>query len=134
MQQRVEIEKKKKYDFFISFNRNAFKPEFATHGEVFVFNLSNTKSKPLADRIQRTLVDIGFPNHGIKETNFYVLKNTKASALQLKISFIDNSADNKLFDAKFDAIVDEITKAITHGINKVETSPTCAAKIEKIRD
>lgn len=133
LQQRVEIEKKKKYDFFISFHRNAYKPEIATGAEVFVFNLSNpqSKSKPLADRIQRALVDIGFKNRGVKEADFYVLKNTKAPALLLEIGFIDNSADNKLFDAKFDAIVEGIIKAIIPGVNKVEACPACGAKIGK---
>ncbi|MER2058059.1 MAG: N-acetylmuramoyl-L-alanine amidase [Niallia sp.] len=73
----------------------------ATGAEIFIFNLSNPKSKPLADRIQRALVDIGFKNRGVKEDNFYVLKNTKTPALLLEIGFIDNSTDNKLFEAKF---------------------------------
>lgn len=124
LQQRVEMEKKRKYDFFISFHRNAFKPEVATGAKVFVFNLSNpqSKSKSLAEGIQHTLVNIGFRNRGVKEAGFYVLKNTRAPALLLEISFIDNNSNNKLFDAKFDAIVDGITKAITAGINKGEKS------------
>ena len=34
---RVKIELKKKYDYFISFHRNAFKPEHATGAEVYVY-------------------------------------------------------------------------------------------------
>ena len=45
LQQRVDMEQKKKYDYFISFHRNAFKPEGATGAEVFVFNLTNPSSK-----------------------------------------------------------------------------------------
>lgn len=130
LQQRVEMEQKKKYDFFISFHRNAFKPEVGTGAEVFVFNLTNpqSKSKPLADKIQSALVNVGFRNRGVKEANFYVLKNTKAPALLLEIGFIDNSADNQLFDEKFDAIVDGITNAIA-GVNQIDKCPACGQKI-----
>lgn len=131
LQQRIEIERKKKYDLFISFHRNAFKPETANGAEVFVFNFANSasKSKPLADKIQRALVNVGFKDRGVKEANFYVLKNTRAPALLLEVGFIDNSIDNKLFDEKFDSIVDVITQAIMTNKNKVNTCPTCGQKI-----
>lgn len=131
LQQRVEIEKRKKYDFFISFHRNAFKPEVGTGAEVFVFSLSNpaSKSKPLADKIQRALVNVGFRNRGVKESSFYVLKNTRAPALLLEVGFIDNSTDNQLFDTQFDAIVDAIANAILPTVNKATTCPSCGQKM-----
>ena len=131
LQQRVEIEKRKKYDFFISFHRNAFKPEVGTGAEVFVFSLSNpaSKSKPLADKIQRALVNVGFRDRGVKESSFYVLKNTRAPALLLEVGFIDNSTDNQLFDTQFDAIVDAIANAILPTVNKATTCPSCGQKM-----
>lgn len=131
LQQRVEMEKRKNYDFFISFHRNAFKPELATGAEVFVFNLSNpqSKSKPLADKIQNALVSVGFRNRGVKEAQFYVLKNTRSPALLLEVGFIDNSADNQLFDTKFNAIVDGIVNAILPAVSKVNMCPACGQKI-----
>lgn len=121
---------KKKYDFFISFLRNAFKPETATGAEVFVFSLTNSQSKPLADHnIQRALVNVGFKVRGVKEANFYVLKNTRAPALLLEVGFIDNSTDNQLFDAQFEAIVDGIVNAIIPTAKKVDTCPSCGQNI-----
>lgn len=129
LQQRIEMERKKKYDFFISFHRNAFKPEVGTGAEVFVFNLTNAQAKPLAEKIQKALVNVGFRDRGVKEANFYVLKNTKAPALLLEVGFIDNSTDNQLFDTQFDAIVDAIANAILPTTKKDTTCPTCGQKI-----
>lgn len=129
LDQRVKIELKKNYDYFISFHRNAFKPEVATGAEVFVYHSYNAKSKPLATKIQQALVTIGFRDRGVKTADFYVLKHTKAPALLLEIGFIDSSIDNRLFDAKFDEIADGITDAILEaaGITK-KTCPTCGQK------
>ena len=49
--------------------------------------------------------------------------------LQAKVGFIDNSADNNLFETKFDVIVDGITKAIITSVNKIDQCPTCGQKI-----
>ena len=131
LDQRVKIELKKNYDYFISYHRNAFKPEVATGAEVFVYHSYNAKSKPLATRIQQALVTVGFRNRGVKTADFYVLKHTKAPALLLEIGFIDSSIDNQLFDTKFDAIADGIANAILNITNmkKVSYCPTCGQSI-----
>lgn len=131
LEQRVQMELKKTYDFFISFHRNAFKPEVATGAEVYVYRSYNTKSKPLATKIQQALVSVGYRNRGVKEADYYVLKHTKAPALLLEIGFIDNSADNKLFDSKFEAIVDGVSNAILEvvGLKKISKCSTCGQMI-----
>ena len=134
LDERVKIELKKKYDYFISFHRNAFKPEQATGAEVFVYHAYNAKSKALAREIQQALVNIGFRDRGVKEAEFYVLKHTKAPALLLEVGFIDNSNDNQLFDLKFEEIVDGIAQAILevagHADDKnTHTCPACGQKI-----
>lgn len=132
---RVKSELKKKYDYFISFHRNAFKPEQATGAEVYVYRAYNTKSKALARKIQKSLVDIGFRDRGVKEADFYVLKHTKAPALLLEVGFIDNSIDNELFDVKFEAIAKGIADAILDvagsgsTVKKGNTCPSCGQRI-----
>ena len=128
---RVKMELKKKYDYFISFHRNAFKPEHATGAEVYVYRAYNTKSKALAKRIQQALVSIGYLDRGVKEADFYVLKHTKAPALLLEIGFIDNSIDNQLFDQKFEWIAEGIAKAILDGVGvkKASTCPSCGQRV-----
>ncbi|MFJ7953071.1 N-acetylmuramoyl-L-alanine amidase [Lysinibacillus sp. NPDC096418] len=131
LDQRVKMEWKKTYDFFISFHRNAFKPEIGTGAEVYVYKTANVKSKSLAAKIQNALVRVGFRDRGVKEAEYYVLKHTKAPALLLEVGFIDNSADNKLYDAKFEAIVDGIANAVLDvvGVKKNNSCPTCGQKV-----
>lgn len=116
LEQRVKMERATSYDYFISIHRNAFKPEHATGVEVFVYNLATSKAKPLAEKIQNALVTVGFRDRGVKQADYYLLKQTQAPALLVEIGFIDNSHDNALFDAKFDEIVQAICQAILNSI------------------
>ncbi len=126
LKERSDMENKKKYDYFISFHRNAFKPETAQGIETFTYTSQTAKAKGLADKIQEELVNIGFTDRGVKKANFHVLRETKAPAVLMEIGFIDNTQDNKLFDSKFDEIVGGISKAILLQLGvgyKEETQP-----------
>lgn len=112
LQERVNIEKRKNYDYFISFHRNAFKPEAAKGVETYTYLNPQAKTKALAEKIQTALVGIGFTNRGVKEANFYVLRETKAPAVLVEVGFIDNTEDNRLFDSKREEIIKAISKAI----------------------
>lgn len=112
LSERSNFEKKKNYDYFISFHRNAFKPEKANGVETFTYINQTVKAKSLATRIQKNLVDVGFVDRGVKKANFHVLRETKSPAVLIEVGFIDNTKDNELFDAKFVEIVKAITKAI----------------------
>lgn len=112
LQQRSNYENKSNYDYFISFHRNAFKPEAATGTETYTYLNQNSRSKAMADKIQTAVVNIGFVNRGVKKANFHVLRETKAPAVLIELGFIDNSKDNSLFDAKKKEIIKAISKAI----------------------
>ena len=112
LRERSNFEKSGRYDYFISFHRNAFKPERAQGVETFTYLNQGAKAKELADRIQKGLVDIGLVDRGVKTANFHVLRETKAPAVLVEIGFIDNSKDNKLFDEKRDEIIKAISKSI----------------------
>jgi len=109
---RCDFENIGSYDYFISFHRNAFKPETAAGVETYTYLSPGTKSKGLAQKIQSALVKVGFANRGVKEANFQVLRETKAPAVLIEIGFVDNSLDNALFDSKRADIVKGIAKAI----------------------
>jgi len=121
---RSAFENRNTYDYFISFHRNAFQLEKAKGAETFTYIKGGTKSKGLAQRIQTSLVALGFVDRGVKEANFHVLRETKAPAVLVEIGFIDNTGDNKLFDAKRDEIIKALAKAILAqvGIDYVEPS------------
>ena len=110
------------YDYFISFHRNAFKPETGTGTETYVYINAAEKTKALADKIQKALVSVGFVNRGVKVGNFHVLRETTAPAVLIEIGFIDNTQDNALFDRKREEIIKGISKAIlSHlGIKSIE--------------
>lgn len=112
LKERSDFEKKKEYDYFISFHRNAFKAEKASGVETFTYINQTAKAKSLADKIQKNLVDIGFIDRTVKRANFHVLRETKSPAVLIEVGFIDNTKDNEFFDSKFDKIVEAITKAI----------------------
>lgn len=109
---RSSLERRKKYDYFISFHRNAFKPEAAEGVETFTFTRQTAKAKSLATRIQKNLVAVGFKDRGVKKANFHVLRETRSPAVLIEVGFIDNTKDNGIFDSKFSEMVEAITRAI----------------------
>lgn len=111
---RSNFENRNTYDYFISFHRNAYEPEKARSVETYTYLNSGEKSKSLAQRIQTSLVALGFVDRGVKEANYHVLRETKASAVLVEIGFIDNTGDNNLFDAKRNEIIKALEKAILH--------------------
>ena len=125
LKERSNLENKGSYDYFISFHRNAFKPEQAKGVETYTYLNAGVKAKGLAAKIQAALVGIGFTNRGVKEANFHVLRETKAPAVLVEIGFIDNTGDNQLFDTKREEIIKAISKAILSqlGIKYVEAQP-----------
>jgi N-acetylmuramoyl-L-alanine amidase len=109
---RCDFENMGSFDYFISFHRNAFKPETAAGVETYTYLNPGAKSKGLAEKIQSSLVGVGFVNRGVKTANYQVLRETRAPAVLIEIGFIDNSQDNALFDGKRDEIVKAVAGAI----------------------
>jgi len=124
LEARSSFENRNTYDYFISFHRNAFQPEKAKGVETYTYLNGGAKSKGLAEKIQTSLVALGFTNRGVKEANFHVLRETKAPAVLIEIGFIDYSGDNALFDSKRNEIVKAIAKSILAqiGVSYIEPS------------
>lgn len=119
---RSSFENRNSYDYFISFHRNAFKPEQARGAETYTYLSASTRAKALAQKIQAGLVSVGFVNRGVKTANYHVLRETRCPAVLIEIGFIDNSLDNNIFDCKRNEIIREIVKVILEqlGINYKE--------------
>ncbi|MCD3193916.1 N-acetylmuramoyl-L-alanine amidase [Clostridium botulinum C] len=109
---RSNFESRNSYDYFISFHRNAFKPEQARGVETYTYLSASTKAKALSEKIQAGLVSVGFVNRGVKNANYHVLRETRCPAVLIEIGFIDNSRDNNIFDSKRNEIIRKIVKAI----------------------
>ena len=102
-------------DFFVSIHRNAFPtPNTASGVETLVYNDEGIKAE-VAENINAELAEIGFNNLGVKERpNLVVLKRTNMPAVLVEAGFLDNEADNALFDANFDAVAQAIADGITN--------------------
>ncbi|EHN13451.1 N-acetylmuramoyl-L-alanine amidase [Clostridium sporogenes] len=112
LRERSNFENRNNYNYFISFHRNAYKPQKANGAEAYTYLSASTKAKALAEKIQAGLVEIGFTNRGVKTANYHVLRETRCPAVLIEIGFIDNSVDNNIFDSKRNEIIREIAKAI----------------------
>lgn len=78
-----------------------------TGTEVFVYN-TNSKAKPYAENVCKSIEKLGFKNRGVKySTRLYVLRKTTAPAMLIECCFVDDKDDVALYDYKSmaDAIV-----------------------------
>lgn len=112
LKERSNFENRNAYDYFISFHRNAFKSEKAKGVETYTYLNTGAKSKKLAEKIQHSLVALGFVDRGVKVADFHVLRETKAPAVLIEIGFIDNTGDNSLFSKKRNEIIKMLAKVI----------------------
>lgn len=100
-------------DLFVSFHRNAMPtPGSAGGAEVLVYSDEGLPAD-LARNVLDQLAEVGFQDRGVIERkNLVVLRRTQMPAALLEVGFIDNPADNELFDTRFD----EIAQGIADGI------------------
>lgn len=121
---RTNIENAGNYDYFVSFHRNAFEPEEAKGIETY--SLATTgKGRELSEKVQAELVSY-FVDRKCKTANFYVLRNTKCPAILIEVGFVDNTEDNKIFDANFEAIAKSIAKGCLKQVGKTISENTPA--------
>ena len=111
LQSRCDISNQKDYDASISFHRNAFNNQ-SRGVETYTYTSNPPKAVMLAEMINDNMSNAGFINRGVKSANFKVLRSTKTTAVLLEIGFIDNKADNVIFDTKYSSLVIEISKGI----------------------
>ena len=110
-------------DYFISIHRNAMPvPGTASGVETLVYENSGVPAL-LAQNINSALSDTGFTNLGINERpGLVVLRRTEMPAVLVEAGFIDNEADNRLFDQNFPAIAQAIANGILTTIRQEEQS------------
>lgn len=109
---RSNMERKKKYDYFISFHRYAANSKLAHGVECLTYITKNPKARLLAEEIQKAMVRCGFRDCGIKTSNYHVLRETHSPAIIVEAGSITSERDNHLFDSRFNELVQGIAKAI----------------------
>ncbi len=98
LQKRVDKANSNNVDVFVSIHFNAFKSTDKPMGSE-VFAISNV-SKAIAKSVLTEMVKLGFKDRGVKNTAFFVIKNTSMPAILIECCFVDSKADMALFDAE----------------------------------
>lgn len=99
---------------FVSIHCNASAGHNARGSETWYWYGSNT-GRILATCIQSELVSSvrGLWNRGVKDGNFYVLRNTDAPAVLVEMAFLDNDEDEYLLVTMEDRFARGIARGIT---------------------
>ena len=106
-------------DVFCSIHLNAG----GGHGtETYIWNGSwsaKESNRAIAKRVNDLVVaSCGFKNRGVKEANFYVLKETVAPAILVEVCFVDSQEDANKLNCT------EVAKAIFKGLTGSEYTST----------
>ena len=120
-------------DLLISCHRNSYNKK-AMGFEALVYKLSGT-AYSLAKKICAKMKAEGFNDRGVKKrTDLTVISKPEKKGIPvvlLEAGFIDNEADNKLFDSKFDKIVKDIVECIASEMKLKKKSVASAKPVEK---
>lgn len=100
-------------DIFVSIHCNAAESQQANGTETFVYKRGG-HSEVLANCIQEQLIDtLNTTDRGVKEANFYVVKNTEMPAVLVELAFITNEQDAVLLRDRQDDIARAIARGVT---------------------
>lgn len=104
-------------DYFFSFHRNSGEiPNTYSGAQALVYS-DNTRASQIGENIMEQLVAIGFKDLGVVERpGLVVLRRTNMPAVLLELGFINNDADNRIFDEQFDEMADAIVRGIEESI------------------
>lgn len=91
LQDRVDLANQTKGNLFLSIHANSFAPE-ARGTEVFY---THENSKEFAEIVYRHLLEAtGFPDRGLKQSQFFVTRHTTMPAALIEVGFISNKMEN----------------------------------------
>ena len=90
LSERVRIANEADSDLFISIHQNTHKDKNVSGTETFYYP-GDRAGKRLAECIQESLLKfLGRKNRGVKEANFYVLRETNMASVLVEVVFITN--------------------------------------------
>lgn len=79
------------------------------------YSAGNTTGKKYAEKLSANVASaLGLKNRGAKTANFYVLRNTKMTAVLLEVCFVDSKADKAAWDkTSWAALTNAVVSAVT---------------------
>ncbi|MBC1239494.1 N-acetylmuramoyl-L-alanine amidase [Nostoc linckia z18] len=96
LRQRANKANANNVNIFVSIHFNKFNTQ-ANGTEIYA--ISNA-SQGIAQSVLKEIVKLGFYNRGVKNTGFFVLKNTQMPAILIECCFCDSQKDMGIFDAE----------------------------------
>jgi len=96
LRQRTNKANTNNVNVFVSIHFNKFNA-IASGTEIFA--ISNV-SKGIAQSVLKEILKLGFKDRGVKNTGFFVLKNTQMPAILIECCFCDAKVDMDRFDAE----------------------------------
>ncbi|QLE48271.1 N-acetylmuramoyl-L-alanine amidase [Nostoc sp. C057] len=106
LRQRTNKANANNVNVYVSIHFNKFNAK--AHGTE-IYAISNA-SQGIAESVLKEIVQLGFYNRGVKDTGFFVLKNTQMPAILIECCFCDAKVDMDLFD------VEKMAEAIKDGL------------------
>ncbi len=122
--EKAEIGNRSGADYFVSFHRNAMpQPGTASGAQVLVYENGGATAQ-LAEAILSNLTQAGYTGLGVIERpGLVVLRETQMPAVLIETGFLDNEADNRLFDQNFEQIARAIAGGIVRTIRQQTAGP-----------
>jgi N-acetylmuramoyl-L-alanine amidase len=115
--QRVNIANNNKADLFISVHYNGFSDPQANGTETYWSSQGTKGSENLAALLQRELLEkLQRRNRGVKQANFYVLRETKMPAALIEPLFITNPVEEQIIKSESNRV--KVAEAVVAGILK----------------
>lgn len=112
LESRANMSNGGKYDLFVSLHRNSAANKEAKGMETFVWKKVSSTELTLANKIQSQVQRFGFIDRGVKEGDFYVIRETYCPAVLIELGFIPNAEDNRIFDNNQEGLAQMIADAI----------------------
>ncbi len=133
LQKRCNIANKNRCDYFISFHCNNGSNTAESGSEIYCYSFGDDSEK-LARHLLKVLININNnSNKGVKEGNFYILKNTNMPSILMQIMFISNPLEEKkLNDEAWQRLLaTELAYALLSFVGFKTTKDNCLIKDEK---
>lgn len=112
---RTDIANSSGAELFVSIHNNSYPQNPSVSGIMTFSRRNDAVSKKISTIINQELCRAtGWPNKGIEEASFYVLRNTKMPAVLVEIGFMTNASDVALL--KTDAMREKAAQGIYQGI------------------
>lgn len=96
---RLELSREVAADVFVSIHANSFPSPYEFGAQTFYCH-NNPGSKPLAEKIQSSLVDgidiLGYNYREVQEAEYYILRNLDLPAVLIEVGFLSNPREESL--------------------------------------